>query len=127
MRALTLLLAGCLLASGCGEDGETGEPVETSGLPLLVALGSASCVPCRMMQPELEILRNASSGSLNVVFIDVNHDRGAASRYRIRVIPTQVFYRPDGSEIRRHEGYIDARGMLAILQEDGFLTDLEGI
>jgi thioredoxin 1 len=79
-----------------------------------------------MMQPELDKLRNMTEGYLNVVFIDVNHDRSAASRYRIRLIPTQVFYSPEGTELARHEGYFDAEGMLGVYQEKGFLRDVGG-
>ncbi len=126
MRGPALILAVCLLGSACNPREEGNTTVESSGLPLLVALGSASCVPCRMMQPELDKLRNMTEGYLNVVFIDVNHDRSAASRYRIRLIPTQVFYSPEGTELARHEGYFDAEGMLGVYQEKGFLRDVGG-
>lgn len=129
MRRNTILLMVALLGlSACGyrDDNET-TIAETSGLPLLVDLGSESCVPCRMMQPELERLRISMEGALEVVFIDVNYDRSAASRYRIRVIPTQIFYSPEGVELARHEGYIDAEGMLRIFREHGYFVDEEGV
>jgi thioredoxin 1 len=125
---LTMAFIGILGLAACSPQVEPVETaVEASGLPRLVDLGAESCVPCRMMQPELENLRTTMEGSLEVVFIDVNNDRNAASRYRIRVIPTQIFYSPEGVELARHEGYIDAEGMLRIFREHGYLTDDDGV
>ena len=125
MRLTTPLLSIILLMTACSrpEAAENEAAAVGSGLPRLVDLGSESCVPCRMMQPELDLLRTTMEGSLEVVFIDVNQDRSAASSYGIRVIPTQVFFSPEGVELARHEGYIDAEGMLAIFREHGFLNE----
>ena len=112
----------------CGGQTDQLEAVsEASGLPRLVDLGAESCVPCRMMQPELSQLRTTMEGSLEVVFIDVYQDRNAASRYRIRVIPTQIFYSPEGVELARHEGYIDAEGMMRIFKEHGYFVEEDGV
>ncbi|MBN2585904.1 MAG: thioredoxin family protein [Candidatus Fermentibacteraceae bacterium] len=83
------------------------------GLPTLLDLGSTSCVPCQMMEGELERLDEMAGDCLVVTFIDINLDRDAASRHGIRVIPTQLFLAPDGTELYRHEGYISAEQMLS--------------
>lgn len=129
MRSRTALSTAILLATlACGGKTEPVEAVsEASGLPRLVDLGADSCVPCRMMQPELSRLRTTMEGSLEVVFIDVYQDRNAASRYRIRVIPTQIFYSPEGVELARHEGYIDAEGMMRIFKEHGYFVEEDGV
>lgn len=128
MRPTLTLLSVILLMLACSRPEQPeAEAVDIgSGLPRLVDLGSESCVPCRMMQPELAQLRTTMEGSLEVVFIDVNQDRSAASSYQIRVIPTQIFYSPEGVELARHEGYIDAEGMIRIFREHGYLSD-EGV
>lgn len=128
MRLTLTMLSTLILIASCSrpEAAENEAAAVGSGLPRLVDLGSELCVPCRMMQPELENLRTTMEGSLEVVFIDVNQDRSAASRYGIRVIPTQIFFSPEGVELARHEGYIDAEGMLEIFREHGCLND-EGI
>ena len=129
MRPVRIILFLLLLVVSCSgpDTDETGTVSAESGLPRLVDLGSESCVPCRMMQPELATLRTTLNGSLEVVFIDVNRDRNAASRYGIRVIPTQIFYSAEGAELARHEGYIDAEGMIEIFREHGYLTDRSGV
>jgi thioredoxin 1 len=84
-------------------------------IPKIVDLGAKSCIPCKAMAPILEKLRIDYSGRLDVVFIDVWKNPGAGEEYRIRTIPTQIFYGADGRELGRHEGFIDREGIL-----DGF-------
>ena len=37
----------------------------------------------------------------------------AAEPYRIRLIPTQIFYGADGRELSRHEGFMSREEILA--------------
>jgi thioredoxin 1 len=134
------LLALSLLLGGCGE-ADTGpiestvdsttstsspatvSPIAASGLPKLVDLGSDSCVPCQMMAPELEALAQEHAGALDVVVVDVNNtDEGAAlaKELRIRVIPTQIWFGPDGKELFRHDGYISKEDIVTRFQWLGF-------
>ncbi len=115
----------CITASflmtgiACGETAEkSGTPVQEDtleaheGTPTLLDLGSRTCVPCQMMEEELARLEEMTGDRLTVTFIDVNQDQSAASRYGVRVIPTQIFLAPDGTELHRHEGYISVEQML---------------
>lgn len=113
--AIFLLFAGI----ACGEPSEgaaahQGDGPDTQdGLPSLIDLGSVSCVPCQMMEEELARLVELAGDRLIVTFIDINQDGTAASQYGIRVIPTQVFLAPDGTELARHEGYMSVEQMLS--------------
>ena len=95
-------------------------PAPTQKPPRLVDLGAKSCVPCKMMAPILEELRNEYKGKLQVEFIDVWEDRSAGDQYRIRVIPTQIFFDPSGKELFRHVGFISKEDILSKWQELGF-------
>lgn len=57
---------------------------------------------------------------MTVTFIDINQDQDAASVYGIRVIPTQIFLDPEGTELYRHEGFISAEQMLSKWTELGY-------
>jgi thioredoxin 1 len=85
----------------------------TMNVPRLVELGSTTCIPCTMMAPILEELREEYEGRLKVEFIDVNQDRAAVQVYGIRVIPTQIFFDASGRERDRHEGFISKENILA--------------
>lgn len=107
---------------GDAEGEQPGGAVPASGgrLPRLVDLGSTTCIPCKAMAPILEELRETCAGRFDVVFIDVRQDRDAARRYGVRVIPTQVFEDPNGTELHRHQGFYSREEILATWRELGF-------
>ena len=90
-----------------------------SPLPRLLELGSKTCVPCKMMEPVLDELRTAYGGQLKVDFVDVKENIEAGEKYKIRMIPTQIFYNADGKELFRHEGFFPREDILAKWKELG--------
>jgi thioredoxin 1 len=92
------LLAGLLAVSS-----RAAEPVPT--LPRLVDLGAGKCIPCKKMAPIIEEMKKDYAGIVDVVFIDVWKDQKAGKPYKIRLIPTQVFFDWNGREVFRHEGF----------------------
>ena len=72
-----------------------------------------------MMAPILEGLKKEYTGRMLVDFIDVWKYPDAGKEYGIRVIPTQIFYKPDGNEAFRHEGFFAKEDILAKWKELG--------
>jgi len=95
-----------------------------SGLPRLVDLGAGKCIPCKMMAPILEELKEQYKGRLEVVFVDVWENPKAGQPYGIKMIPTQIFYDAAGKERFRHEGFFSKEDILAKWKEFG--VDLSG-
>jgi thioredoxin 1 len=91
----------------------TTKVVEPKKLPRLVDLGADKCIPCKMMAPILEELKSEYKGKLEVVFIDVWKNPQESPKYKIRVIPTQIFFDADGKELFRHEGFFSKEDILA--------------
>ena len=81
-------------------------------LPRMVDLGADKCIPCKMMAPILEEMKKTYEGQLQVDFIDVWKNSDAGQQYGIRVIPTQIFFGPDGKELARHEGFMSREDIL---------------
>lgn len=92
---------------------------EATALPRLLDLGADKCVPCKMMAPILEELKETYAGTLTVEFVDVWKDPAAAQPYGIRVIPTQIFFSAGGTELFRHEGFFSREDILAKWRELG--------
>jgi thioredoxin 1 len=92
---------------------------EATALPRLLDLGADKCVPCKMMAPILEELKQTYAGTLTVGFVDVWKDPTAAQAYGIRVIPTQIFFSAGGTELFRHEGFYAREDILAKWRELG--------
>jgi len=86
-----------------------------------VELGSVNCIPCRMMQPIMREIEKEYKDQVKVVFHDVWTDEGRpyGVKYRIRVIPTQVFLDKDGKEYFRHEGFFPKDELVKILKKKG--------
>jgi thioredoxin 1 len=93
-------------------------------LPRLVDIGAGTCIPCKMMAPILEELKKELEGKIIVQFIDLNKYPGAASEYRITLMPTQIFYDASGKELFRHEGFFSKEDILA--KWKGLGVDLSG-
>lgn len=100
-------------------------PAASEKLPRLVDLGADKCIPCKMMAPILEELKETYTGKLDVVFIDVWKNPDAATGYGIKVIPTQIFYDAAGKELFRHEGFYSKEDILAKWQEFGITFESE--
>ena len=60
-----------------------------------------------MMTPVLETVKKKYGAKVNIIFYNVwkSKNRKYARKYRVRVIPTQVFLDKDGVEYFRHEGF----------------------
>ncbi len=85
----------------------------TRALPRLVDVGAGKCIPCKAMAPILDQLRVDFAGRMDVAFVDVWKDPAAGEPYRIRLIPTQIFYGADGRELARHQGFMSREEILA--------------
>lgn len=94
--------------------------VASVGLPRLVDLGSRRCVQCKEMALILEELQDEYAESLEVIFIDVSQDAGAARIYNIETIPSQIFMDASGRELFRHEGFFAKEKIVAKWKELGF-------
>ncbi len=99
-----------------------GAGVETAvvaGLPRLLDLGADKCIPCKMMAPILDELKAEFTESFSVEFIDVWKNPDAAQPFGAKVIPTQIFFSADGTELFRHEGFFSREDILAKWRELG--------
>lgn len=85
------------------------------GKPVVAEFGATSCESCRAMKPVLGALAREHGGRMTVVDIDLLKNTGYASRYKIQLMPTQVFFDAQGREIGRHMGKISGNEILAKL------------
>jgi thioredoxin 1 len=92
-------------------------PAATAKLPKLLDLGAGKCIPCKMMAPILEELKEEYAGRMEVVFIDVWEKPEAAKPYGIETIPTQIFFDAEGKELFRHVGFFAKDDILAKWKE----------
>jgi thioredoxin 1 len=92
---------------------------QTAKLPTLVDLGKGTCIPCKKMKPILDELTVEYEGRAIVKVIDLRYEPGEAERYKVRLIPTQIFYDAEGNEVYRHEGFMDKQSIESKFAEMG--------
>jgi thioredoxin 1 len=136
LRLLTGLATGVLLfllSAGCSQSSDdTATNVSStptapatgvvlgSGRPMLVDLGADECVPCKLMKPILDNITEEYAGRMDVIFIDVWKYREQATRFNVRMIPTQIFFDEQGKELYRRSGFIGKEDILTTWQQLGY-------
>lgn len=90
-----------------------------SGKPTILDLGARTCIPCKKMAPILEALSKEYKGKANVLFVDVWENEAAAKKFRVQMIPTQIFFDAKGKEVKRHIGGMEKADILKELKAAG--------
>jgi len=122
---IVLSLVGLLTTTGCSravaDSGATDNALDKTRKVAFIEIGSINCVPCRAMQPIMEEVRQKYGDQVEVLFYDVWTEAGKpyVQKFRIRVIPTQIFLDKDGKEYFRHEGYFPMEELTKALEKGG--------
>jgi thioredoxin 1 len=119
---VALLLAGLAFALASSALARQAAPTAASAsapaaLPRMMDLGANKCIPCKRMAPILEALKVDYAGAVDVQFIDVWQNPTAGQPYKIRLIPTQIFFDRKGQERFRHEGFFAREEIERILKD----------
>ena len=89
------------------------------GKPFLVDFGANSCLPCRQLRPILKEISKEYAGKAEILVIDVYKYQHLANEYKIKAIPTLVFFDNKGKEVFRQPGVMNKDQISAKLKEIG--------
>jgi thioredoxin 1 len=122
--SLTGLALACFLFICAGPGTVLAQTQDFSHLPVkgmvtMIDLGADQCVPCKMMAPILAKLEKDYKDRAVIVVIDVYKHRDQVDRFRIRAIPTQIFFDADGKEVARHVGFMSEKAIIEQLTRMG--------
>lgn len=93
--------------------------IPEKGKVTMVDLGAKKCIPCKMMAPIMVKLEKAYAGKADIFFIDVWENKKQAPRFKIRAIPTQIFFNEKGEEVYRHVGFLDEQSIISQMTKMG--------
>lgn len=120
LAALFLLLTATVARAELPSAGDAAiNQALASGKPALIDVGARYCIPCKRMAPILESLATEYRGKAGVLFIDVNESQAAPKRFRVQMIPTQIFFDGRGKEVKRHMGFMEKADIVKELKALG--------
>jgi len=114
-----LTLAVALFVLSTPAFAEKNDDIPAKGTVTMVDLGAKACVPCKMMAPIMEKMEKKYAGKAVIHFYDVWKDNEPATRFKIRVIPTQIFFNMEAKEVYRHEGFMSEADIVSQLSRMG--------
>lgn len=127
LKKLSVLVVMLLLFFTTAAFAEDYLNVPAKGRVTMIDLGAKKCIPCKMMAPILVKLEKAYKGKADIVFIDVWENKQPAQRFKIRAIPTQIFFNEQGEEVYRHLGFLDEKSIVEQMTRMGIQKpDLSG-
>jgi len=92
-----------------------------TGRPVVADFGRGVCIPCKMMKPILDDLKEEYAGRAEILIIEIDEYPAVTQRVGIRAIPTQIFYDSQGKEVYRHQGFMPREDIVARLAEMGVM------
>ena len=96
-------------------DASFGEEVLTSAAPVLVDFWAKWCTPCRLVSPLVADSAKTYAGRLKVAQIDIDEHPDAASRYRVRSIPTLMLFK-GGAPVATHVGALSKSQLASFVE-----------
>ena len=111
---ILLLIGSFCFAEVTAQDSTIIEPKIT-----FLEIGSKTCIPCQQMEKVLGSISEKYGDQIKVIFHDVKEDKIIAAKYKIKMIPTQVFLDESGKEIHRHVGFYPEEMIDEFLQKRG--------
>ena len=115
-----LLTTGFSVNSSASEEHENFlKNLPVKGTVTMIDLGKKNCTQCKMMAPILEKLKLQYKGKAEIVFINLLDDPEQQYRFKLKALPTQIFFNSEGEEVYRHIGFLSEKDITAQLVKMG--------
>jgi len=97
----------------------TDSTAAAEALPRMIDIGRGKCIPCKKMEPILKELRQVYAGRAVIEIINLDEEPHAGEMYKLKLIPTQIFFDAAGTEVWRHGGFLPKDAIIAKFGEMG--------
>lgn len=81
---------------------------------VLVDFFATWCMPCKMMVPILQKVKDIQGDSIRIIKIDIDKNSSIAARYSIQSVPTLMIFKA-GKQLWRQSGVINAEELNKII------------
>jgi thioredoxin 1 len=82
--------------------------------PVLVDFYADWCGPCKMMSPILKQVKDSLGERVSIIKIDVDKNKGLASKYQVRGVPTLLLFKK-GKQVWRQSGVLKKDEIINII------------
>jgi thioredoxin len=83
--------------------------------PVMVDFFSPTCGPCRMLSPTIDAMAKKFYGRVIIAKLDTSRHQMIASRYRIRGVPTLLFFK-NGELVDQVTGALPEHELIRLLE-----------
>ncbi|ENK1242510.1 thioredoxin family protein [Clostridium sporogenes] len=97
----------------------TNYEVNIGKMPVLLELSSPTCGPCRKMTPIIKEIKEEYKNKVDTHIVDLTKNPQFGDKYKVSVVPTQVFLDKDGKVFLRHEGMLTKDEIIDIINKMG--------
>lgn len=87
-----------------------------SDKPVLVDFFATWCGPCKMMNPELEKLKEKVGDQASIIKVDVDKNQSVAGTYGVRGVPTLILFK-NNKILWRQSGVVQADQLEQIINQ----------
>jgi len=119
---LILLLAGWMWVSLVWPAPAQG-PAPDKSLPILLEFDRKFCPICKKSELVILTVKDQYPGKFAVRKLYIDEDEAWFRRYKVAIVPSQVFLDTAGQEVYRHEGVFKKEDLIKKLQELKFIGD----
>jgi thioredoxin 1 len=96
-------------------EGDVVQQALQQGKPTIAEFGSDTCATCQQMATVLQQLEQGYGGQLAIAHVNIVKQPEYTTKYRIMLMPTQVFFDANGNETGRHMGALTQQEILDAL------------
>jgi thioredoxin 1 len=121
-KILVLLLVGWMWLAPV-LPAQAQNPADPKALPVLLEFDRKFCPICRASEIVILAVKDQYPGQFQVRKLYMDEDEAWFRRYKIAIVPSQVFLDPAGQEVYRHEGAFKKEDLTQTLREFKFIRD----
>ena len=96
-------------------------PTVTQALPVLLEFDRKYCPVCHASEIVIQAVKKKYPGQFLVRKLYIDEDESWFRRYKVVIVPTQVFLDAAGKEVYRHEGVFKTEALIRKLRDLNFI------
>jgi thioredoxin 1 len=94
-----------------------------AGLPKILEFDRKFCPVCQASERVILAVKDRYPGQFEVEKLYIDEADAVFRRYKVAIVPTQVFLNATGQEVARHEGVYEKEALIQKLRELKFIRD----